>query len=50
MGEVGDEFAIEVSEPGERVDTLDRCGGFPVLNSGEFDLVHLDSSSSNDHS
>ena len=49
VGEVGNKFAIEVRKSEERSNTLDRSGGFPFFNGGEFDRVHLNPSLANDH-
>ena len=49
MGEVGDEFVIEIRESKERAYTLDRGRGFPFLNGRELDGVHLNLSLANDH-
>ena len=49
VGEVRDEFVIEIHESKERVYTLDGGGGFPFLDGRELDRVHLNLSQANDH-
>ena len=49
MGEIGDEFVIEICEPQEGVNAFDGGGGFSVMNSGQSDRVHHNLSLANDH-
>jgi hypothetical protein len=47
--EIGNEFAVEVSESKERSDSFHGCWGFPFANSSEFGRIHLHLSLPNDH-
>ena len=49
VGEVGNKFAVEVRKSEERLNAFDLSGGFPFVNGGEFDRVHLNLSLANDH-
>ena len=49
VGEVGDEFAIEVRKSEKGSDALDRGGWFPFFNGGKFDRVHLNPSLADNH-
>ena len=49
VGEVGDKLAIEVCEPKERTDSLDRGRGVPVLDGGKFGWIHAYIALPNDH-
>ena len=49
VGEVRDEFPVEVCKSRERLDPLDRGGGFPFPDGVKLLLIHSDLSLSNDH-
>ena len=49
VGKVGDKFVIEIHKPKERANTFDGGGGFPFLDSREFDRIHFNLSLSDDH-
>ena len=46
---VQNELAIEVCIPKERMDSLNRGRGLPVLNSRKLSRIHANEALSNDH-
>ena len=49
VGKIWDEFPVKVCKPGERLDSLDGGGGFPLFYGFQLLPVHLDFPLSDDH-
>ena len=49
VGKVRDKLSVEVCEPEEQTDPLDRGGGLPIFDGREFGWVHAYITLANDH-